>query len=106
MLMKRILTLLLAVVVTCLKCYSQEITSTEIWSGALSTGVNELNVSFVIKTQSDGMQICAMDVPEQGAKGIPVELVKNDYDSLNVSIPMLRATYKGRKVSAERVELR
>lgn len=102
--MKRVFTLFLVAVMASINCYSQEMTSTEIWSGALSVGANKLNVSFVIKTQSDNEQICTMDVPEQGAEGIPVELVKNDADSLNISISMLRATYKGRKVSAENIE--
>lgn len=102
--MKRTLTLLIVAMLASIYCYSQEVASTEIWSGALSVGANKLNVSFVIKTQPDNEQICTMDIPEQGAKGIPVELVKNDADSLNISISMLRAAYKGRKVSAESIE--
>lgn len=101
--MKKVL-VLLAVVFASVASYAQESTTTESWSGTLSAGIQKLNVCFVIETQSDGTQTCTMDVPEQGAKDIPVELIKNDADSLNISIPILRASYNGRKVSSENIE--
>ena len=101
--MKKVL-VLLAVIFASVASYAQEATTTESWSGTLSAGSQKLNVCFVIETQSDGTQTCTMDVPEQGAKNIPVELIKNDADSLNISIPILRALYNGRKVSSEDIE--
>ena len=101
--MKRMLTLL-AIVFASVASFAQEAAKTESWSGVLSAGPQKLNVCFVIETQSDGMQTCTMDIPEQGAKNIPVELIKNDADSLNISIPILRASYNGHKVSSENIE--
>lgn len=101
--MKKVL-VLLAVVFASVASYAQESTTTESWSGTLSAGIQKLNVCFVIETQSDGTQTCTMDVPEQGAKDIPVELIKNDADSLNMSISILRASYNGRKVSSEDIK--
>lgn len=85
--MKRILTLLFTVIITSISCYTQEVTSSETWSGEISVGTRKLNVGFVIKTMSDGKQICTLDVPDQGAKNIPAELLKNNSDSLNISFP-------------------
>lgn len=103
--MKRTLIILLAAIIfTSVACYAQKTIKSESWSGKMSVGARDLNIGFVINTQSDGKQICTMDVPDQGAKNIPVELQKNDSDSLNISISMLRATYKGRKVSSKSIE--
>lgn len=102
--MKRILTLLFTVIITSISCYTQEVTSSETWSGEISVGTRKLNVGFVIKTMSDGKQICTLDVPDQGAKNIPAELLKNNSDSLNISIPVLLATYMGCMVSSEIIE--
>lgn len=102
--MKRTLTLCAIGLCTVLLGHAQEITTSESWSGCINVGARELNICFVINTTPDGQQSCTMDVPDQGAKEIPVELLKNDSDSLNISIPILRATYKGRKVSADMVE--
>lgn len=101
--MKRVLTLLV-VVITSIACYAQEVTSSESWFGGISVGTRKLNIGFVIKTLSDGKQICTMNVPDQGAKNVPVELLKNNSDSLNISIPALKATFKGGKVSSESIE--
>ncbi len=102
--MKRVLTLLVTVFITFIACYSQDVVLSESWTGGISVGTKELNIGFIIKTLSDGKQICTMDVPAQGAKNVPVELLKNDSDSLNLSISILRATYKGGKVSSESIE--
>ena len=102
--MKRALTLLIIGFWSTIIVYAQEIAKSESWSGGITIGTRELNIGFVIKTQPDGKQSCTMDVPDQGAKEIPVELLKNDFDSLNISIPALRASFKGHKVSSEIIE--
>ena len=102
--MKRALTLLIIGFWSTIIVYAQEIAKSESWSGGITVGTRELNIGFVIKTQPDGKQSCTMDVPDQGAKEIPVELLKNDFDSLNISIPALRASFKGHKVSSEIIE--
>ncbi len=101
--MKRILNLLVVTVIASVVCNAQDAIITDSWSGEMSVGTRKLNICFHIKTQSDGKEICTMDVPAQGAKNIPVDLIKNDTDSLNLSITPLRATYKGEKVSAQSI---
>lgn len=102
--MKRIITLFVVAVIASIMCNAQEVKSSENWSGRLTVGIIKLNIGFVIYTQTNGKQICTMNVPEQGAKDIPVKLQKNDSDSLNLSISALRATYKGRKVSSSSID--
>ena len=84
-----------------LTCLAQQV---QTWSGQLSFGGNKLNISFNIKTLADNQQVCTMDIPEQGAKDFPVELVKNDADSLIIAMPALQANYKGHKVSSESIK--
>lgn len=84
-----------------LTCVAQQV---QTWSGELSLGANKLNISFNIKTLADNQQVCTMDIPEQGAKDFPVELVKNDVDSLIIAMPALQANYRGHKVSSESIK--
>lgn len=100
--MKRTLKLLAVFAFISTICNAQ--TSSENWSGELNAGASKLKIAFSINTSSDGKQVCTMDVPEQNAKDIPVELTKNDTDSLIISIPLLRANYKGLKISSENIE--
>jgi hypothetical protein len=99
MFMKRILLSLIVAVGSIISGYAQ----VECWSGKLSVGPSALNVEFIIKSQPDGSQVCTLNVPAQGAKGIPVTIIKNDADSLRLSMSMLRATFDGCKVSTERL---
>ena len=98
--MKRLL-LSCIVSLPALSCFAQQV---QTWSGELSLGANKLNISFNIKTLADNQQVCTMDIPEQGAKDFPVELVKNDVDSLIIAMPALQANYKGHKVSSESIK--
>lgn len=102
--MKQAILLLATVLISFVTSNAQEVASSESWSGKITIGQKTLNLGFVIKTQSDGKQICTMDVPDQGAKDIPVELLKNNSDSLSLTIPALRATYKGHKTSFDSIE--
>jgi len=101
--MKRIFTLFIALIIYSAILHAQEAKTAESWSGAIMIGTNKLHIGFNILSLTDGKQACTMDVPEQGANDIPTEIVKNDADSLNISITALRATYKGRKNSAESI---
>lgn len=98
--MKRLLSLCM-ISLFALTCVAQQV---QIWSGELSLGANKLNISFNIKTLADNQQVCTMDILEQGAKDFPVELVKNDVDSLIIAMPALQANYKGHKVSSESIK--
>ena len=98
--MKRLLSLCM-ISLFALTCVAQQV---QTWSGELSLGANKLNISFNIKTLADNQHVCTMDIPEQGAKDFPVELVKNDVDSLIIAMPALQANYKGLKVSSESIK--
>ena len=64
-----------------------QVPEVETWVGELNAGASKLRIGFHIKPLSEGGYACTMDVPEQGAKGVPVEMVRNDADSLHLSIP-------------------
>ena len=61
------------------------------WHGALSVGSAKLNLVFHF---SEGK--CTMDSPDQGAKGIPAELLYNENDSLSVTVSAIGAAYRAR----------
>ena len=100
--MKKILSLI-TILALATSGNAQKFTSSESWVGKMTLGTQKLSIGFTIKTSVDNKQICTMDVPEQGAKNIPVTIIKNDKDSLHISIAALRATYKGGKISAENI---
>ena len=102
--MKKVFTFLAAIIVSSFAINAQETTLQESWSGEINVGTRKLHIGFNFQALSDGKQACTMDVPDQGAKDIPVEIIKNDTDSLNISIAALRAKYKGRKTSKESIE--
>ena len=102
--MKRIWIILLMIVSFFVVSHAQNTTSSENWTGVISIGAQKLGIGFKIKVSTDGKHMGTMDVPAQGAKNIPVEITKNDTDSLCISITALRANYKGRKASPESIE--
>lgn len=83
---------------------AQEVATSNNWSGKLTIGQKTLYLGFEFKTQPDGKQICTMETPDQGVKEIPVELKKNNSDSLSLIIPILKATYKEHKTSSHCIE--
>lgn len=95
---------IIVVLFSSLCSHAQKSESSASWTGELSMGINKLHIEFSIKTLPDGTFTGTMDVPEQGAKNIPVSVLKNDSDSLNISIQALRAVYRGCKLSAESIE--
>ena len=66
------------------------------WTGTLDAGMAKLNLVFNLQTDDDGKTICLMDSPDQGAKGIPTDLLYLSDDSLSVSVPVIGAKYNGR----------
>lgn len=102
--MNRIYTILLTIASSLMIVNAQETTSSENWRGTINVGARKLNICFEINPSTDGKYTGTMDVPDQGAKNIPIEIALNNSDSLCISITSLRATYKGRKVSPESIE--
>ena len=98
--MKRLLSSYI-VCLLALTCFAQ---TTQTWSGKLKLGAQELSIGFTIKTLSDGQQSCTMDIPEQGAKDFPVQLLKYDADSLCIAIPALQASYKGHMTTPNNIQ--
>ena len=102
--MKRIFTFLASLLICLMGVEAQQPTSSDYWSGKVQIGANQLGLGFNIQTSENGKYTGTMDVPEQGAKGIPVEIRKNTADSLEIVIATLNANYRGKKVSAESIE--
>ena len=104
MVMKQAILLLTTAWMFSVASNAQEVATSNNWSGKLTIGQKTLYLGFEFKTQPDGKQICTMETPDQGVKEIPVELKKNNSDSLSLIIPILKATYKGHKTSSHCIE--
>ena len=102
--MKRICMLLASLIICLMGADAQNPTSPSYWSGKIKIGANQLGIGFNIQSSDNGKYTATMDVPEQGAKGIPVEIKKNTADSLEIVIAPLNANYRGKKVSGESIE--
>ena len=77
------LTLLLAAAV-----YSHAQTGT--WSGKLDVQGAELSLVFHLEEENP-----TMDSPDQGIKGIPVQVTRTATGSITIKVPSVRATYEG-----------
>ena len=95
---------LLSLYIVCLFALTSFAQTTQTWFGKLKLGAQELSIGFTIKTLTDGQQLCTMDIPEQGAKNFPVQLLKYDADSLCIAIPALQASYKGHKTTPNNIQ--
>ncbi len=63
---------------------------TGIWTGKLEA--SGISMDLVFNIESDG---ATLDVPDQGAKGIPVEVTRSATGELTLGIPAINATFKG-----------
>jgi len=68
-----------------------------IWNGELNAGIQK--IPLVLNLTTDGK--CTLDSPQQGAKGIPADIVFISADSLNVSITALKASFAGKLQDGE-----
>lgn len=75
--------------------YTQAQTIEGSWNGKLDAGIAELSIVFNFSKGNDGKTQSTMDSPEQGAKGIPVNVEYVSADSLAVAIPSIMARYSG-----------
>lgn len=88
--MKRLLAIfVLLLPLTCLQLAAQEIKGT--WKGNLDLKSSKLTVVFHFNGDT-----CTMDSPNQGAKGIPVEVVYMSSDSVSVSNKQIGMAYSGK----------
>lgn len=58
------------------------------WSGKLKAGSLTLTIVFHFSEKT-----CKMDVTEQGAKGVPTEVIHIDNDSVSLAVPSIMMTY-------------
>ncbi len=72
------------------------------WKGAISVQGIDLELVFHI-TEDNGTYATTLDVPMQGAAGIPVEKTEVDGNKLSLGMTALQATFEG-TLNAENIE--
>ncbi len=60
------------------------------WSGKLQVSGTELTLIFHLENSG-----ATLDVPDQGAEGIPVQLSRSGFGGLKLAIPSIGASYEG-----------
>lgn len=91
--MEKVISLILAVMVVSIS-YAQAINGT--WKGMLNAGNQKLEIVFHFNYQRDGNSTAEMDVPAQGALGIPVNLKYLSTDSVSLEVLALLMAYTGK----------
>ncbi len=76
-----------------LSCLAQDFSG--IWSGRLDVGAMQLNLVFNIEKGDDGKLSGSMDSPDQGAKGIPVEVEIKENSKMEIRIPSIGGAFNG-----------
>ena len=84
--MKRLL--LIAVLLLSASVYSHSQTGT--WSGKLDVRGTKLSLTFHLDEGNP-----TMDSPDQGAKGIPIEVTRSATGSITIKVPSIGATFEG-----------
>ena len=84
--MRRILFAVLVMVCAALPLRGQE----GVWTGKLEVSGTELALVFNLSDEG-----ATLDVPDQGAKGIAVEVSRDAVGGIELSIPMISASFKG-----------
>ncbi len=88
--MKHIFTLLFSII--SIVGFGQEIDSkyTGCWTGTLDVNGSKLELVFNISDK------CTLDVPAQGAKGIPTNFLQQESGAVKIDIPALGAYFEGK----------
>ncbi len=84
--MKRILTIFAAIVLFSFQANAQ----TGTWSGKLDIRGTKLSIVFHLDGDNP-----TMDSPDQGAKGIPIQVERNSLGGIKIKIPSIAANYEG-----------
>lgn len=79
--------------------FAQDVTGS--WNGTLNAGGMELRVVFNFTKGGDGKTACTLDSPDQGVRGIPVEVVSASQDSVSLTVKAIGAAYEGRVIDGE-----
>ena len=60
------------------------------WSGKLDVQGTKLSLVFHLDEENP-----TMDSPDQGAKGIPVQVTRGEFGNITINVPSIGATYEG-----------
>ena len=93
--MKKIFLAILAVVLAVTTMSAQSPLAGD-WSGTLNVMGQKLTLVFHISQDASGNWKADMDVPEQGAKGVPATVSSADESSIVVDVPAIGAKYSGK----------
>ncbi len=74
--------------------HAQAITGS--WKGNLDAGIQKLEMVFNFTQAPDGSNQCTIDVPEQGAQGVPAQLLYFSADSVSLRVAAIGMTYTGK----------
>jgi pimeloyl-ACP methyl ester carboxylesterase len=85
--MKYILTIFAAAALYVFGAYAQ----TGTWSGKLDVQGTKLSLVFHLDDENP-----TMDSPDQGVKGIPIQIEREGFGALHITIPSLAASYEGK----------
>lgn len=66
-----------------------------VWSGKLLIGQTSITLVVHLAAQPDGTLKCTLDSPDQMAKDIPAVATFSDQGVLDVSVPLIGASYSG-----------
>jgi len=97
--MKRILLLTLFSLITISFAVAQSLDGS--WKGKLNVGGMELNLVLNFAHDADGKPTCTLDSPDQGAKGIPAEVVSEDPQKLKITVNAIGMAYEGALTDGE-----
>jgi len=68
------------------------------WLGTLDVGVVKIRMVFQLTNTEDGL-MAMLDIPDQGAKGIPVTSVSREGSSLKLEVKSIRGLFEGQIAS-------
>jgi pimeloyl-ACP methyl ester carboxylesterase len=68
---------------------------TGVWQGTLKVQVFELRVVLHIVAEGDGYK-ATLDSPDQGAKGIPIDRIVLEGDSVKLELKKIKASFEGK----------
>lgn len=91
---KKLFYFVAALLLDCNIVSSQDLIGT--WRGMLNAGGQKLEIIFHFDKGSDGVSTAKMDVPAQGAKGIPANLSLLTTDSVSLDIKAINMAYSAK----------
>jgi pimeloyl-ACP methyl ester carboxylesterase len=72
------------------------------WKGTLQAGQQQLEIVYHLDTDPDGEWTGSMDVPAQGAMGLPLQSIEISETSIKIAMPLPGdASYEGQWMAAE-----